>query len=355
MSIRSIGEKLKDGISLSEEEKIEFDDFREKHNIIIDLFNKELKEFIDNRVNELNKKSIEYQIVFRNKRVETIIEKLRRPNRSKLERIQDIAGSRIILENIEELRFFINIFNKISGTHNFTKKNKKFDYVTNPKKDGYRSVHYVFSYNKKENYFKKDEEKAYYLYNKKIELQVRTKIQHIWATALETYDIIYKSSMKTGTHNKLKTWEGLFFKRCSLLFEGIELEDKNKVKKNISKIFKLKQYKKIFGNIKKIKNIKKITLPEHIKPEEKLILITYIKEKRATFFTTEDTEGINTVYRTLEANNKGDYIVLLLTVKDIRKLKEIYPNYFFDIGTFIEILELTYKAYREEEIYGNNN
>ena len=43
MSIRKIGEKLREGIELTEEEKLEFDNFREAHNIIIKLFTIELK------------------------------------------------------------------------------------------------------------------------------------------------------------------------------------------------------------------------------------------------------------------------------------------------------------------------
>lgn len=330
MSIKSIGKKLKRNESLSEEEKEEFDSFRQDHNRIIDLFNIELKKLLGTKIN--------YQIASRNKRVETIIDKLRRPNSSKLERIQDIAGCRIIVENKNSLLYILNKLDGVQILGDFV-NTKKYNYIENPKKDGYRSVHYVFSYSQK-----KDR-----LYNKKIELQVRTNIQHIWATTLEIYDIIDNSNIKSGTYNKLKTWEGLFFKRCSLIFEGVETNNRKTISKNINKIFKNKHYIKIFERIKKIDIVQNITLPKTLKKNEKLILITYTKEKRTTFFTTdsEDANSINAVYRMLEEkNNNGDYILLLLTLEDIKKLKETYPNYFFKTKTFIEYLE---KLKKEED------
>ena len=351
MSIRKIGEKLREGIELTEEEKLEFDNFREAHNIIIKLFTIELK-----KVNFSN----QHLTASRNKRIETIISKLCRPEKPKLDRIHDIAGTRIIFENIKSLEDYIDILENtelVNFKEKINEDKNRYNYIKNPKSDGYRSIHKVFYYSSNIPYSTLNE-KSFNLENKKIELQLRTRLQHIWATTVEIYDIINKSNIKTGTHNKLETKEGLFFKKCSLVFEGIESNDVEKIKININEIFRDKDLVEIYNRLKGIKNIKNIQLPKTLGSDEVFILITDLNKGKTTFFTTEpiekndkqDTFLINASYRRLEEKNtKGEYILLLLTLGDIKKLKNVYPNYFLNTNEFISILKKYKDKYIKEE------
>lgn len=351
MSIRKIGEKLREGIELTEEEKLEFDNFREAHNIIIKLFTIELK-----KVNF----SKQHLTASRNKRIETIISKLCRPEKPKLDRIHDIAGTRIIFENIKSLEDYIDILENtelVNFKEKINEDKNRYNYIKNPKLDGYRSIHKVFYYSSNIPYSTLNE-KSFNLENKKIELQLRTRLQHIWATTVEIYDIINKSNIKTGTHNKLETKEGLFFKKCSLVFEGIESNDVEKIKININEIFRDKDLVEIYNRLKGIKNIKNIQLPKTLGSDEVFILITDLNKGKTTFFTTDpiekndkqDTFLINASYRRLEEKNtKGEYILLLLTLGDIKKLKNVYPNYFLNTNEFISILKKYKDKYIKEE------
>ena len=126
MSIRKIGEKLREGIELTEEEKLEFDNFREAHNIIIKLFTIELK-----KVNFSN----QHLTASRNKRIETIISKLRRPEKPKLDRIHDIAGTRIIFENIKSLEDYIDILENtelVNFKEKINEDKNRYNYIKNP-------------------------------------------------------------------------------------------------------------------------------------------------------------------------------------------------------------------------------
>ena len=332
MSIRKIGEKLREGIELTEEEKLEFDNFREAHNIIIKLFTIELK-----KVNF----SKQHLTASRNKRIETIISKLCRPEKPKLDRIHDIAGTRIIFENIKSLEDYIDILENtelVNFKEKINEDKNRYNYIKNPKSDGYRSIHKVFYYSSNIPYSTLNE-KRFNLENKKIELQLRTRLQHIWATTVEIYDIINKSNIKTGTHNKLETKEGLFFKKCSLVFEGIESNDVEKIKININEIFRDKDLVEIYNRLKGIKNIKNIQLPKTLGSDEVFILITDLNKGKTTFFTTDP----------IEKNDKGEYILLLLTLGDIKKLKNVYPNYFLNTNEFISILKKYKDKYIKEE------
>ena len=68
---------------------------------------------------------------------------------------------------------------------------KKFDYIKEPKPDGYRGVHLVYKYRSAA------PDKAPWL-GLRIELQLRSRLQHAWATAVETVDMFTSQAIKTG-------------------------------------------------------------------------------------------------------------------------------------------------------------
>lgn len=164
--------------------------------IILDkLMNLYLKNFIKIKL------SNEYIIVIRLKRIESIINKLQRPNSSKLSKIDDIAGIRIIVDNINEIYKVSKLLDDLLIDDNFQLKYNK-DYVELPKKMD--TVHFIkflplftFNYENKSLNF---------------EIQIRTRLQHLWSTTVEIYDLIEYKNLKSGSFNKLKTWEGLFLK-----------------------------------------------------------------------------------------------------------------------------------------------
>ena len=160
-------------------------------------------------VNAINKKlranSLKAILVARRlKRLNSIELKLNRFQDMQLDRMQDIAGVRVVFKNLEQVKRFQALMEKtyLKGSRKFQLLNKKTkNYIQNPKNDGYRSIHQIFEY--------KDDSKKY------LELQIRTQLQHYWATAVEVL------GMKTQA--KIKQGEGEhyykdFFKLCSALF-----------------------------------------------------------------------------------------------------------------------------------------
>ena len=64
------------------------------------------------------------------------------------------------------------------------------DYISAPKASGYRGVHLMYRY-------KSDKKKT--IYNDlKIEMQIRSRYQHAWATAVETVGIFVGQALKTS-------------------------------------------------------------------------------------------------------------------------------------------------------------
>jgi hypothetical protein len=75
------------------------------------------------------------------------------------------------------------------------------DYISGPKDDGYRSHHLIF------NFHGRDANSR--LYNgRRIELQVRTRLQHSWATAIEAVGLFRGEALKN--HQGSQDWLRLF-------------------------------------------------------------------------------------------------------------------------------------------------
>ena len=130
------------------------------------------------------------------KRVSSVIAKLQRRYYGKnpsmeLTQMQDIAGCRAILSNVtlakrlaeeEYIKKKGDLKHKLVGTK---------DYITNPKPDGYRGIHLIYSYKSD----KKNKKKYDGLL---VEIQIRSKLQHIWATAVETVDFFTRQAIKSN-------------------------------------------------------------------------------------------------------------------------------------------------------------
>lgn len=117
----------------------------------------------------------------------TIINKLKRYSSMQLTTMQDIGGVRAILGSVTDVY-------KLADSY---RKNPRFshelidekDYIQNPRsEDGYRSLHLIYKYKNKRN----PEYDGL-----RIEMQIRTKLQHTWATAVETMGTFLGQALKS--------------------------------------------------------------------------------------------------------------------------------------------------------------
>ena len=167
-------------------------------------------------------------VTYRIKRINTIIRKLQRfkdnPNgEMKLSRMWDIAGCRCILSTtrITDIYKLKSLIEKEFG------ECKVNDYLSQPKGDGYQSLHMYIT----------DEETG-----KKIEVQIRNLVQHHWATLVEIVDLIYGTKIKEGQQEKkLKEFLLLFSRKESLSYEEkerlVRIEGRYRIFKRMSSVF----------------------------------------------------------------------------------------------------------------------
>ena len=123
------------------------------------------------------------------KRLDSIINKLKRQPTMSLWEMQDLGGCRFIVPSIPEVYHYAEKYKNSRIRHTFI---SGYDYIEQPKSSGYRSLHQVYQ-------FRSDtESKESYNRNMLIEIQFRTHLQHVWATAVETIGLFTKQALKAG-------------------------------------------------------------------------------------------------------------------------------------------------------------
>lgn len=277
-------------------------------------------------------------VVQRLKRLESIVDKLKRFPDMNLYRMQDLGGCRVIVDTIEQVYEAVNRY-KNSRIRHILKR--KYDYIQNPKKSGYRSYHMVYQFqsDKKETYNK----------NMLIEIQFRTKLQHIWATAVEMMGIYTKSNLKSSQGNE----DILRF--LVLVSSVIAIQECMPVCPNTSNnIYNLAQEIEYLNNkyhitstlsglslaIDHTYNKKNI----HNKNIYYMIVLDYsIKRVKVYDFKSSELEIATKIYMQLE--NEANKNVVLTSANSFNTLKEAYPNYFADISEFIKMVREIIKKY----------
>ena len=153
--------------------------------------------------------AVDAVVAQRLKRTSSIIGKLRRFPSMRLSRMQDIGGARAVLSELSEVD---GLWRRCRtqerrSKHAFVTEK---DYIRRPKASGYRGIHLVYRYGSA----------RHPAYNGlQIEIQLRTRLQHAWATAVETVGTFLGQSLKSseGPEGWLR-----FFELTGSVFAGEE-------------------------------------------------------------------------------------------------------------------------------------
>jgi putative GTP pyrophosphokinase len=115
------------------------------------------------------------------KRHSTIVDKLSSGRSQDLSTMHDIAGVRAIFRSIDEVEDFRDQMRQSKAQHRLMHEAEKFNYIAKPKDTGYRGIHEVIE--------RQVASSSGAPWNGlKFEVQLRTAVQHAWATAVEIYD-----------------------------------------------------------------------------------------------------------------------------------------------------------------------
>lgn len=329
--INKAGEIL---ITSSDREKVSrvidiIDDWRELHLLPLDNLYNTIIEILE-------KENIQIHFVSRRlKRLSSIQNKLDRNPKMGLGGLQDIGGLRIVVLTINILNKVLFILENNIPEH-FELTKSPTNYIENPKESGYRSIHFIYKY--------KSENKN--LDGIRIELQLRTKLQHSWAMAVETAELDSKTALKSseGDTNWLN-----FFKIVSSLFALKEktpiltehIENDYSRKDLLQQLYKLNSDFNIVDTLKALNVSNFHSTQENHKNGYYVLNINFIRKTVSIKTFPKDKEGEATAaYSALEKKvEERKNAVVLVSVPKIQQLQEAYPSYFLDTKNFIKTIE----------------
>lgn len=270
------------------------------------------------------------------KRMPTILDKLVREPTMQLTTMQDLGGVRAIVADVKTVYRVVDKY-KVRSIHKLIDER---DYINAPRgKDGYRSYHLVFRY-------KSNVRSAQQYNGLRIEVQIRTKLQHNWATAVETMGAILGQQLKSRQGEA--AWLN-FFAAVSSAFAHIEGMPLVPGYENMSReeTFKLvKKRERALNVIEKFNAFSRAM--EHVEGDGKNIvhlrqgyylLRLDLKGRTITIvpYASDDAMKASQALEHLEkqAENNPDIDALLVSVGPLDELRRAYPNYFLDVSEFV--------------------
>jgi hypothetical protein len=270
------------------------------------------------------------------KRMPTVIDKLKRHQHMKLTTMQDIGGVRGIVDDMTDLNKIVSKYvNNKSFPHQLI---EKYDYVNNPRdQDGYRSIHLVYKYSN----LKKAEYDGL-----RVEMQLRTKLQHIWATAVETVGVFLKQSLKTRQGDE--EWLNFF----ALVSSAFALTEETPPLKRFAHLdynqtcAEIASTEKRLGILAQLHNFTYIVETVGDQKAHSYHLIVNDNTSKKVYITSFDrTSQQKALSEFAEkekvVNEKNENVdITLVSAGKIDTLRKAYPNLFLDLSEFISQLNL---------------
>ena len=250
------------------------------------------------------------------------LSKLRRFPRMQLARMQDMGGCRAVLETVAQVRELREACVRSEAEHRLV---RDVDYIDRPKPSGYRGVHLVYRY-------RGDDAFNGLL----IEIQLRSRLQHAWATAVETAGAFLKHALKfsEGEEDWLR-----FFALAGSVFalkEGCPAvpgtpSDTSALHREVREYAarldvaaRLRQYGQLIRDMSTFRRIGAYYFLLERRPDDgTTLIIPYEKD---------ELEEATADYLVFEDEGRDAVLVSTDSLDDVRRA---YPNYWLDARVFL--------------------
>jgi hypothetical protein len=250
----------------------------------------------------------------------------------RLSAMQDIGGCRAVLQTVAQVKRVHAGYLTSAAKHEL--KGQK-DYVTAPKSSGYRSVHLVYQY----------QSERHPEYNgRSIEIQLRSRLQHAWATAVETVGTFLQQSLKSSLGSE--EWLRYF----ALAGSAFALDEKTTLvpgtPTSATQLFReINEAARELGVEKKLRTYGaalKVTQDPALRGASYFLLVLKPAEGRLQvrgYFAGQLAQATRQYLEEEKqlAENPGTEVVLV-SVDSLQALRRAYPNYFLDTEVFFREL-----------------
>lgn len=265
------------------------------------------------------------------KRMPTIIDKLRRYPAMQLTTMQDIAGLRAVLDNVEVAERLATEYLRPTLPHVLIDKK---NYITDPRdEDGYRSIHLIYRYKNKRN--------SQYD-GLRLELQIRSRLQHIWATAVETMGTFLGQALKSRQGERV--WLDFF----AIISSAFALMERRPALPRFRDLTKEEIYRHAAKAEKKLNALELMNGISVVARSDTnrtraysyhLMVLDSVKQQLLVQAYDRDSfeQAVGDYAKYEERAANGERIEpVLVSAGRLDQLQRAYPNFFLDIRDFCE-------------------
>ncbi|QYM72883.1 RelA/SpoT domain-containing protein [Pseudochrobactrum sp. Wa41.01b-1] len=264
----------------------------------------------------------------RMKRMKSIRRKLS-GSTTKLHQMQDLCGCRAIMSTLDEMKVLVAMYYN-GGTAHSVQWSK--DYVEAPKTSGYRGHHLIIEFQAKPHEVQYDK--------RRVEIQIRTKLQHAWSTAIEAVGMVRKEELKSG--EGCPRWLRLF----ALMSSEFAEEENCPIVPDTPTEARLRRAELIALG-KELDAVKFLeTLNQAVKYTESYVgkhsnyfLIQYDSVNKDIRVRGYSRVGSAADAYSGEESTRSGVNSVLVEVDKAENLREAYPNYFLDVQMFTDRLK----------------
>ena len=241
--------------------------------------------------------------------------------------MQDLGGCRAIVDTIDNARILCAQLPE-AFRHELKRTT---DYITNPKPDGYRCSHLIFRY---------EGVGEFAALNAKpllIEVQVRTHLQHAWATAVETVDAFAGETLKAGSGDP--RWRRFFALASAEMAEHANMPGvPNTPSDRADRIAELEQLDAELTAVDSLDQLRKaVRAVTGIQQRSSAAYIVSLNAAERTVDVTPISAGGSSAdYRLAERSTKRNSV--LVEIDRAEDLRSAYPNYYLDAGAFVDFM-----------------
>lgn len=272
-------------------------------------------------------KQTKITVAQRHKRKRTIFDKLDRFPRMLLSRMDDIAGCRLIFENIMQLSAFRADFHKARFKHKRRNEANKYDYIKSPKPTGYRGIHDVYEYNV-------NSEVGKPLAGLYLEIQYRTLVQHAWATAVEVIGFI------TESQPKFRQGDDRYERAMALASEILAraYESAKGPFPDLSDVEVVTKFLELDKELGLLNTLRGLNAADKAVTEQRNAILIFSGSRELEVRSFRDaTDALRALFELEKLFPDSDVVLVRADTSD--EVRLAFKNYFSDAGDFISLVE----------------
>lgn len=269
------------------------------------------------------------------KRLPSITAKLVRLPRIRLSRMQDIGGCRAVVGEADDA---FDLAGELVASRIRHELVRYSNYIARPRPSGYRSLHLVYAYNS---------ERTTGWQGLNIEVQIRSELQHQWATAVETVGTFIGDDLKSNFGDP--TWLRFFALMSTAIAQREGMPGVPDTPTNRGELVaEIKECDRILGVSERLAAFQDLT--RRLQALRRIsnhwvVLELNLESNRVTghAFRANALADAMALYLDRELENRGNprIEVVLVSASSLSALRRAYPNYFADLTKFRRVFQET--------------